>query len=282
MKFHPYAEIFPLMEGSPFDELVADIKVYGLREKIWTYEGKILDGRNRFLACQKAKIKPEYRTFKGTGQGALAFVISANIHRRQLTDTQRAMAAARIATLRQGGDSNAPRGALTQTQAAEHMQVSRRSVQRARKVIESGSKQLQHAVESGDVPLTMAAAVTELPKSQQLAAATHKPEPNDPEIPSPEEMADIDAAIDREYTASIAKVMEADDRLVAADAEIKRQTAEIAVLKSSRDGFMNGKDAMTRLLKAEQRKTERLEKRIKELETERERLKERVAIMEAA
>jgi hypothetical protein len=57
LKFHAFAEIFPLMTGEPLNELVADIKAHGLREKIWTCEGKILDGRNRFIASTGAKIR---------------------------------------------------------------------------------------------------------------------------------------------------------------------------------------------------------------------------------
>ena len=62
------------------------------------------------------------------------------------------------------------------------------------------------------------------------------------------------AALEKEYTESIEKVMKADDKLAAAHAEIKRQASEIATLKISRDGYMNGKKEITRLLEAEQLK----------------------------
>lgn len=95
----------------------------------------------------------------------------------------------------------------------------------------------------------------------------------EPERLTDQEMLEQIELDEREYQASIQRVMEADDTLSAAHAEIKRQAAEIAALKSSRDGFMSGKLAIVELLKAEQRKTERQSKLIDHLRAEIEQLK---------
>jgi ParB-like chromosome segregation protein Spo0J len=84
-EFHHHANRFPLMEGEPFVELVADIKTNGQREPIVLYNGTILDGRNRERACIEAGVTPKYREFVGNDDEARDFVISANIHRRHLT-----------------------------------------------------------------------------------------------------------------------------------------------------------------------------------------------------
>lgn len=95
--------------------------------------------------------------------------------------------------------------------------------------------------------------------------------------------AEEDAALARaeqELAASIDKVMQSDDRLAAAHAEIKRQAAEIAVLKISRDGFQAGQAEITRRLQAEQRKTASLQKKLDAAKAEVESLRERVSMME--
>ncbi len=88
-RFHPLADIFPLMEGEEFDALVADIKANGLLEDIVLYEGKVLDGRNRYRACLTAGIVPRSYNCDHFVTDPAAYVISANIHRRHLTADQR-------------------------------------------------------------------------------------------------------------------------------------------------------------------------------------------------
>ena len=64
MKFHPVANIFPMMSKSEFQELKDDILQNGLIEPIWTYQDKIIDGRNRYTACIEIGVKPRFKKWK--------------------------------------------------------------------------------------------------------------------------------------------------------------------------------------------------------------------------
>jgi ParB-like chromosome segregation protein Spo0J len=97
MNAHPAADIFPLLDGDNLQELADDIAANGQREPIIMWDGRILDGRNRWRACGIAGIDPVAvsREFQDESS-AIRFVISANLHRRHLTPSAKAMAAARV------------------------------------------------------------------------------------------------------------------------------------------------------------------------------------------
>jgi len=85
--FHPIANIFPLLQGKEFEALVEDVSTNGLVQPITKHDGKILDGRNRYRACLKSGVAPIFHTF--SGDDPVAFVVSANLHRRHLTPKQK-------------------------------------------------------------------------------------------------------------------------------------------------------------------------------------------------
>jgi hypothetical protein len=76
-EFHPVAAIFPLMPEDELAALAEDIKVNGLRLKIALYQGKILDGRNRYLACLRSGVKPLFQHIKN--ENPIQFCLSVNL-----------------------------------------------------------------------------------------------------------------------------------------------------------------------------------------------------------
>lgn len=95
IQVHPAAEQFPMLEGDDFVQFVIDIRDNGQSDKA-VFRGKeLLDGRNRYAACEilgrrclseRLKAKEIPNPFR--------WVMSKNMQRRHLTVQQRAMVAA--------------------------------------------------------------------------------------------------------------------------------------------------------------------------------------------
>jgi ParB-like chromosome segregation protein Spo0J len=92
---HDVANLFPMMSDDEYRALVKDIRENGLREAIWLYEGKIIDGRNRYKACRELGVEPDYQQWNGEGS-IINFVISLNLHRRHLSSSQKAVIALEV------------------------------------------------------------------------------------------------------------------------------------------------------------------------------------------
>lgn len=201
-EFHEYANLFPMMNEEQFTSLVDSVSI-GFNEKhpITLYEGKILDGRNRYLACLKAEVTPIFKEFVGDSDAALRFVRIENLERNHYNEAQRAMVGAKLKSVfeeqakqRQveaakvgGGKTsedfyektvtkvenkvkvNLPfqESGQSRDKAADAVGVSGKSVDFASKVIEKGAPELVKAVEQGKIAVSTAAAITQLPKDEQ-------------------------------------------------------------------------------------------------------------------
>lgn len=157
---HPIAEIFPLLDGDALSALAEDILQHGLREPVVLLDGQVLDGRNRVAACEKAAVPVRTREFDGSDP--VAFVLSANLHRRHLDASQRAIVGAKAANLKDGqrADRMSRSGIsptyqpVTQPQAAALVGVHERTVRDARVVLTKGTPEEIKQVELGQVGVT--------------------------------------------------------------------------------------------------------------------------------
>lgn len=149
---HPIASIFPLIAGKELDDLASDIKANGLRQPIILHEDKILDGRNRYRACNMVGVEPRFE--HAIGNDVLGLVISLNLKRRHLDESQRAMVAAKLANMRlgdnqfkKGGSANLPTQ-VSVAQAAELLRVSPRQVTDAKAIFRDAPEEAE-AIQSG-------------------------------------------------------------------------------------------------------------------------------------
>ena len=168
-EYHELANLFPLMDESQYSDLVADIKENGLIESIILYEGKILDGRNRYNACNDAGVEPSFVEYEG--EDALSYVISLNLNRRHLNESQRAMIGARLANMKHGGDRKNQESNwsfdVSNKDASEKLNVGLGSIKRAKQVQKEGIEDLQKSVEAGKVSVSAASDIATLDKAEQ-------------------------------------------------------------------------------------------------------------------
>lgn len=178
---HRFAELFPLLDDKALHDLATDIAENGLREPVVLFEGLILDGRNRYRAARLAEVECRYSIFDPTVDGdPLAWVLSKNLHRRHLNESQRAMVAGRLAKLRRGRPSEWNRNRddkpanlpelsdVKQEEAAGLLHVSERSVRTARRVLDKAAPEVIAAVDRGEVAVSAAADLAERPEDEQL------------------------------------------------------------------------------------------------------------------
>lgn len=194
--FHPYASVLPMLGTAEANELAADIQANGLREDIVLFEGKILDGRNRYRACKAVNVEPRFEDFNGNGD-PIDYIVSKNVKRRHLTQSQKAMVVAKFAQLPRGDISRITKSSKTPTNSqtvqstdragktsqaprsvadiAKEVKVSTSTVEQAKRVIREAPTETVEQVERGEKSVSTAVkeikqakAKEEIAKEQRL------------------------------------------------------------------------------------------------------------------
>lgn len=183
MEFHEASMIFPMLDDDDLMSLAGDIEKNGQREPCLVSSGKILDGRNRWMACMLKGIKAKVKEIQEPDD-PVSFVLSLNLHRRHLTPSQASMCAARareiyekqakermVAGTKTDPVENLPQGKARDI-AGKAFGVSGKSVDHAKRVIEKGIPELVKAVDEGRMAVSTAAILaTEPPEVQRSETA---------------------------------------------------------------------------------------------------------------
>ena len=147
LEAHPIADLFPMMEGAAFDDLVASIREHGLLSPIALVDDKILDGRNRYRACLEADVAPLFEIMDcDDPEKWVAFVEAQNLHRRHLTNGQRAAIAGRLVSSK----------VMSTEKAAIAMNVPPRAAAKAAVVHRHGNADVIEMMERGKLSIDKA------------------------------------------------------------------------------------------------------------------------------
>lgn len=179
LNVHPLARLMPLMAPADFARLVRDMRKNGQREKTLRHpDGSILDGRHRELAALKLGLQPQFDVWDEQGS-ALTEVLSRNLHRRHLSESQRAIIGARLKEMMEGESQAAVQGTpvanlpphlrrgRAREVAAEMVNVSPRIIQDAVTVLRRGAPWLAGEVDRGNLRVHQAKRIAALPREKQ-------------------------------------------------------------------------------------------------------------------
>jgi hypothetical protein len=167
--WHEAANLFPVMEQEDLDSLAADIKLNGLNNPITMLNGKVLDGRNRALACKVTGVIPAVSEYQG--ESPVRWVFSQNAKRRSLNKSQIALIVVQCGELMEklsaeakarqcaGVVAQLPQGRTRDT-IGRTFGVSGRYLQRAKSVLKM-KPEIVEMVRTGAISLTAAERRTE-------------------------------------------------------------------------------------------------------------------------
>lgn len=248
---HPLSAVFPRPSAAEFQSLKDSIETIGVQIPITIHDGQVIDGWSRYSAATELGLDCPCVELNDTDPQDFA---KSQTARRNLTASQIAMVITEIYKWRPVGTNQHKAGSalsadpkVSINQLAESYGVGVRTIRQANAIQTNAVPEVQAAVKNGDIGLPKATAIAKLPKSEQ-AAALAKPLPKTSQVipddepedtgPDADELAAQEAAEQADRQA-MQLLLDSDDRLAAAVAEIKRLNAELTLLKQSRDAAMN-------------------------------------------
>jgi ParB-like chromosome segregation protein Spo0J len=181
--FHPACVLFPQLGKEELRELADDITVRGLLHDITIFKGQILDGRNRYLACKLASVKPRFVEWQGKGS-PVEWVISENLIRRHLTSGQRAVIANDMLPLleqeakeRQRAGARLKKGERLPasgkaSEAAARLAHSSARYVAAVKAVSRNAPELVEKIREGKLSVPEAVALAKLPRAKRQEVLT--------------------------------------------------------------------------------------------------------------
>ncbi|WP_250533499.1 hypothetical protein [Caballeronia sp. AZ10_KS36] len=182
---HPLSAAFPTFSQEDLAALADDIRQFGQRESGLMLDGMILDGWNRYCACELAGVDFNWVDFEDEHPDVdpVAFVLSKNLHRRHLTASQRAAAVVACSQWAPAGKPNVAPGATLATNAdlAREADVSTRTIRHAKAAHEAG---LGEAVIAGEISLKQADAQIKAARKPSDVVRTLEGEEGSDEAPA--------------------------------------------------------------------------------------------------
>ncbi len=119
LEFHPAAELYPMMNKEELTNLKDSIQQHGQRYPVVLCDEKIVDGRNRFLACKELGIEVDCWDLP-EDRDPWEYAMDCNMNRRNITKSQKAA----IAVKYMDNFPPVPKGTRTNEWAAQLSGVS--------------------------------------------------------------------------------------------------------------------------------------------------------------
>ena len=174
-KISPLARLFPCHSDETYEALKRDIALYGQTEPIARHRGLILDGVHRLQACIDLGKKP-WIVDLIDDVNQIAYVVSKNLHRRNLAKGEKVVLAFRISEGSGPGRPSEGQGGHYPTieAAAKALSVPRRSVEQVRRVAREGVAELRQAVLDYSIKASDAERIIDRPAEVQRRAVERR------------------------------------------------------------------------------------------------------------